>query len=69
MSVCALEARGISIGYPGKEVLSKVDVQIPMGRCVALLGRNALRHNTVAALLKQKFASLRTALSGRGANA
>ena len=40
---------------------------VDMDREMALLGRNGLFHNTVAALLKQKYGSLRTALSGRGA--
>jgi flagellar basal-body rod protein FlgB len=33
---------------------------------MALLGRNALLHNTVATLLRQKYGLLRTAVAGRG---
>ena len=38
---------------------------VDLDREMALLGRNALLHNTVAALLRGKYASLRAAVSGR----
>ncbi len=38
---------------------------VDMDREMALLGRNALLHNTVTALLRQKYAGLKAAVSGR----
>ena len=42
---------------------------VDLDREMALLARNALLHNTVASLLRQRFSSLRTAVSGRATTA
>jgi iron complex transport system ATP-binding protein len=56
----ALEARKITIGYPGKKVLAGIDVEIPKGRCVAMLGRNGAGKST----LLRTLAGIHKPLSG-----
>ena len=42
-----IAARGLSAGYGGGLVLRDVDVAVPAGACVGLLGRNGMGKTTL----------------------
>lgn len=47
MSPTALAAESISIGYAETNVLAETTIEIPRGKCVALLGRNGAGKSTL----------------------
>ncbi|HYB24919.1 MAG TPA: ABC transporter ATP-binding protein [Solirubrobacteraceae bacterium] len=47
----SLAARGLCGGYPGREVLHDVDLEVAEGECVALLGPNGAGKSTLLRML------------------